>query len=60
MIDEATNKAENVYSKINEGTPYPVKRPYYKEDDPLEFLALSKDGKVRGSYSTDPAKSNEN
>lgn len=60
IIDEATNKAENVYSKINEGTPYPVKRPYYKEDDPLEFLALSKDGKVRGSYSTDPAKSNEN
>ncbi len=60
MIDEATNKAENVYRKMNEGTPYPVKRPYYKEDDPLEFLAYSKDGKVRGSYSTDPAKSNEN
>lgn len=60
MIDEATNKAENVYRKMNEGTPYPVKRPYYKEDDPLEFLAYSKDGKVRGHYSTDPAKSNEN
>lgn len=60
MIDEATNNAENVYRKINEGTPYPVKRPYYKEDDPLEFLAYSKDGKVSGSYSTDPAKSNEN
>ena len=60
MIDEATNKAENVYRKMNEGTPYPVKRPYYKEDDPLEFLAYSKDGKVMGSYSTDPAKSNEN
>lgn len=60
MIDEATNKAENVYRRMNAGTPYPVKRPYYKEDDPLEFLAYSKDGKVRGSYSTDPAKSNEN
>ena len=60
MIDEATNKAEDVYSKMNEGIPYPIKRPYYKEDDPLEFLAYSKDGKVRGHYSTDPAKSNEN
>ena len=60
MIDEATNKAENVYRKMNEGIPYPVKRPYYKEDDPLEFLAYSKDGKVRGHYSTNPAKSNEN
>ena len=60
MIDEATNKAENVYRKMNEGNPYPIKRPYYKEDDPLEFLAYSKDGKVRSHYSTDPEKSNEN
>lgn len=60
MIDEAANKAENVYRKINEGNPYPIKRPYYKEDDPLEFLTYSKGGKVKGHYSTDPAKSNEN
>ena len=60
MIDEATNNAENVYRKINEGIPYPIKRPYYKKDDPLEFSAYSKDGKVKGHYSTDPAKSNEN
>ena len=45
---------------MNEGNPYPIKRPYYKEDDPLEFLAYSKDGKVRSHYSTDPEKSNEN
>ena len=60
MIDEAANNAEEVHRKMNEGIPYPIKRPYYKEDDPLEFLAYSKDGKVRGHYSTDPAKSNEN
>ena len=60
IIDEATNKAEEVHRKMNEGIPYPIKRPYYKEDDPLEFLAYSKDGKVRGHYSTDPEKSNEN
>lgn len=54
IIDEATNKAENVNKKMLEGTPFRYNIIRGK-DDPLEYHMLTPKGVIQ--FSTDPVKS---
>ena len=58
MIDNAANKAAEVNSKIQSGTPYPILDANGNRVGPFEYAV--KDGKVTHHYSSDPAVSKAN